>query len=190
VTAFLLGSQLPSVVDVASVGTVGAISNISAIVPGTAASNLGKAEDAAHSDGATGVEILARRADTEGVSSGTNGDYSTVDVDVNGRVRTVAGPNPVTATLANVAGSATSVTLIAANAARRGWVITNDSTQLLYVKFGTTASTTSYTYVIPAATASQIFSLEMPYGLSYQGDITGIMPSANGNARTTELVAA
>lgn len=173
-----------------NITTVTTVSSVSAVTAGTGAGNLGKAEDAAHASSDTGVMALGRRIDAEASSAGTSGDYATLDTDGVGRLRTVAAPNPVTATLVNVPGSASSVTLIAANAARRGWVITNDSTQLLFVKLGTPASTTSYTYVIPAATATQIFSLEQPYGLSYQGDITGIMPSANGNARTTELVAA
>lgn len=174
--------------SVDSTGSLRTFSN--GLTPGTSASNLAKAEDAAHSSGDVGVAALARRIDAEATSAGTSGDYATLDTDALGRLRTVAAPNPVTATLANVAGSASSVTLIAANAARRGWAITNDSTQILYVKLGTTASTSSYYEAIPAATATQIFTLESQPGISYQGDITGIMPSANGNARTTEFVAA
>lgn len=55
-----------------------------AIIPGTGATNLGKEEDAAHSSGDTGVAILAKRTDTAAVSSGTDGDYSTVNVDSSG----------------------------------------------------------------------------------------------------------
>lgn len=50
-----------------------------------------------------------------------------------------------TATLANVADSATSVTVLAANAERIGAVVVNDSTETLYLKYGATASLTSYT---------------------------------------------
>jgi len=56
-------------------------SNIGA---GTGATSLGKAEDSAHSSGDTGVAILAKRTDTAAVSSGTDGDYSTVNVDSSG----------------------------------------------------------------------------------------------------------
>ena len=83
-------------------------------------------------------------------------------------------------TLANVASSASSVTLLSANTARRGATIFNDSTQLLYVKFGTTASTTSFT--IRMATLSYY---EVPFG--YTGRIDGIWSVANGNARVTEV---
>lgn len=52
--------------------------------PGTAAGSLGKAEDAAHSSGDVGVAVLARRKDSPAVSSGADGDYSTVDVSAEG----------------------------------------------------------------------------------------------------------
>lgn len=54
--------------------------------PGTAAGSLGKAEDAAHASGDVGVAVLARRKDSPAVSSGTDGDYSTVDVSAEGAV--------------------------------------------------------------------------------------------------------
>lgn len=58
------------------------------IVPGTAATNLGKAEDGAHTSADTGVAMLAVRRDTAAVGSDTDGDYSTVNVDANGHVWT------------------------------------------------------------------------------------------------------
>jgi len=86
-----------------------------------------------------------------------------------------------TATLANVASSATTVTLMASNTARIGFVIYNDSTAILYVKFGATASATSFTYFVnPGDT------LDIPI-TRYTGVIDGIWSSANGNARVTEI---
>lgn len=85
------------------------------------------------------------------------------------------------ATLANVAGSATSVTLIASNSARKGATIWNDSSAILYVKFGTTASTTSCTVKMVADAY-----FEVPFG--YSGIITWIWASATGSARVTELI--
>lgn len=95
----------------------------------------------------------------------------------------VSEPRPSTPTLAQVASSATSVTLQAANTNRLSWICVNDSTQVLYVKFGTTASATSYTYrLVPGA----ILELEEP---CYDGRIDGIWAAANGNAYVTELTA-
>lgn len=94
-------------------------------------------------------------------------------------------PAPVigTSTLANVSSSATTVTVLAANALRKGAVIVNDSTQILYLKFGATASATSYTYKLGGGE-----TLEIPgANVLYTGIIDGIWASANGNARVTEL---
>lgn len=92
-----------------------------------------------------------------------------------------APPAATGASLSNVASSATSVTLLAANAARRGAVIHNDSTAALYVKFGATASATSFTYLL---TAGAVLEFPLP---TYVGVVDGIWASANGNARCTEL---
>lgn len=85
-----------------------------------------------------------------------------------------------TATSANVASSATNVTLLAANANRLGATIYNDSTQVLYVKLGTTASASSFTLQMAAGTY-----YEVPF--AYTGNIDGIWASANGAARVTEM---
>lgn len=94
-----------------------------------------------------------------------------------------------TGTLANVASSATSVTILAASATdattgrptRKGVTIYNDSTQILYLKLAASAaSATSYTIQMAAGTY-----YECPF--SYTGEIRGIWASANGNARVTEL---
>lgn len=91
-----------------------------------------------------------------------------------------------TAALANVSASATSVTLLAANAARKGATIVNDSTSVLYVKFGSAASPTSYSYPMPGTNAAGIPStLEVPFRVA--DIITGVWVSAIGAARITEF---
>jgi hypothetical protein len=82
------------------------------------------------------------------------------------------------ATLANVASSATNVTLFAAAAANMRTIF-NDSTAVLYVKFGATASTTSYTTQIAAGGY-----YEFPQPL-YTGQVDCLWASANGFARVT-----
>ena len=91
----------------------------------------------------------------------------------------------LTGTSSNVASSASSVTILAANNARKGATITNDSTQVLYLKFGATASTSSYAVVLAGSSAAPFAYYEVPFG--YVGIIDGIWASANGNARVTEL---
>lgn len=91
-----------------------------------------------------------------------------------------------TATLSNVASSASSVTLLAANASRKGATIVNDSASVLYVKFGAAASATSYSYYLPGLNASSVpATLEVPFRCT--DIITGIWVSATGSARVTEF---
>lgn len=86
---------------------------------------------------------------------------------------------PQAATLANVAGSATSVNLFAATGRALGRAIFNDSAAVLYVKFGATASATSYTVQVPAG---GYFEFPQP---PFAGGVDGIWSSATGNARLT-----
>lgn len=53
------------------------------------AAGLGKAEDAAHVSGDTGVLALAVRRDTAAVGSSADGDNSTLNVTATGRLRTI-----------------------------------------------------------------------------------------------------
>jgi hypothetical protein len=56
----------------------------------------GRAEDAAHSTGHEGVFVLAVRRDTAAVGSDTDGDYSSLNVDANGRLHVLPASHPVT----------------------------------------------------------------------------------------------
>jgi hypothetical protein len=60
--------------------------DVTSLVPGTAATSLGKAEDAVHATGDTGVMALAVRKDTAAALAGTDGDYAPLEVDANGRL--------------------------------------------------------------------------------------------------------
>lgn len=87
-----------------------------------------------------------------------------------------------TATTTTVASSATNVTLLSANSNRISCSIQNESSAILYVKFGATATTSSYKVQIAANTHYQL-----PFPC-YTGRIDGIWASANGNARISEEV--
>ena len=84
------------------------------------------------------------------------------------------------AALTNVGSSTSSVTLAAANADRNSIVIVNDSTAVLYIKYGSTAAASSYTYKLGAGDTFEMATV-------YTGIITGIWASVNGNARVTEI---
>lgn len=60
--------------------------DVMSVVPGTGATNLGKAEDAVHASGDTGVMALVVRKDTAAALAGADGDYAPLEVDANGRL--------------------------------------------------------------------------------------------------------
>lgn len=62
--------------------------DVLSVVPGTAATSLGKAEDAVHSTGDTGVYMLAVRDDALAAHSGTDGDYESLHTTKNGALWT------------------------------------------------------------------------------------------------------
>ena len=86
---------------------------------------------------------------------------------------------PATATTASVASSATNVTLWAAAGGTRGRAVFNDSTAVLYLKYGATASTSSFTVQIAS---NGYYEFPQP---TYVGQVDGIWAAANGNARLT-----
>ena len=88
--------------------------------------------------------------------------------------------NAATGTVTSVASNAASVQLLAANTSRLGVSVYNNSTQILYLKCGTTASATDFTVEM----APEEY-WEAPYG--YTGRIDGIWASANGAALVTEF---
>lgn len=74
--------------------------DILSVIAGTGATNLGKAEDAVHGSGDTGVMVLAVRDDDPiGVLSGTAGDYEPLHTD--GRGALWVHPFPTDVDLAN-----------------------------------------------------------------------------------------
>lgn len=88
-----------------------------------------------------------------------------------------------TGTVTSVNDSASSQTLLAANSSRKGFTIFNDSTEILYVKFGATASTTSYAVKMQPGDYYEALA-----GTLYTGIIDGIWANnASGAARITEF---
>lgn len=111
-----------------------------------------------------------------------NANIQVADTDVG-----YSNPVPVsqvatTATVTSVSGSISSVTLLSANSARKMAAFYNESNANLYIKFGTTASNTSYTILLP-----KDGYYELPHSGAYTGRIDGIWSSATGAVRITEL---
>lgn len=85
-----------------------------------------------------------------------------------------------TATPTSVTASITSISLLAANSARKGTTIWNNSTANLYVELGATASISAFTARVGAGGY-----YEIPF--TYTGAISGIWEAANGSALVREL---
>lgn len=146
-------------VDVTTVGT---------ITPGTAATSLGKAEDAGHSSGDVGVFSLGVRNDTMATQTSNDGDYGAIAISKSGRV--LVTPAPADAYVfgnASVAGTGDTSLVAASGSASLKTYITNlsfantgSSNTLITVKDGNAGSTLFYT-IAPAGGGSNI-QLDIP----------------------------
>lgn len=98
------------------------------------------------------------------------------------RVRTV--PEVVSGgSLTSLASSASSAQLLASNTARKGLLLTNTDANPVYIKYGTTASATSFTVKIPGNGGYW----EMPRPV-YTGRIDAIWAAdGSGSLYATEL---
>lgn len=87
-----------------------------------------------------------------------------------------------TATLTNLASAATTASALASNVNRRGVLMFNDDANAVLIKYGATASATSYTVKIPGDSY-----WEMPFPI-YTGAIDAIwLADGSGSLRITEL---
>lgn len=92
-------------------------------------------------------------------------------------------PAPATgATVTRVAASVSAVDLLLANPLRKMAIFWNDSTSTVYIKFGTGASPTSFTWKLDANDG-----FEMPSPV-FTGHLTAGWSSATGALQITELI--
>ncbi len=78
------GNDALKVILQANTGTDIGDVDVTSILPGTGATNLGKIEDAAHASGDVGVMALSVRNDTLAALGGTDGDYAPLQVNATG----------------------------------------------------------------------------------------------------------
>jgi hypothetical protein len=76
--------------------------DVTSIIPGTGATNLGKAEDAAHASGDVGVMPLSVRQDTAAALGQTDGDYQPLITDNSGRLWCVLASTQVLSSIGGI----------------------------------------------------------------------------------------
>jgi len=127
---------------------------------------------------------------TDGTNTGTVKAASTAAVATDTSIVVSLHPSsPVqeqkasTASISRTATSTISANIQASNANRLGLIVFNDSSSYMFLKYGSTASSTSFTYKInPGA------NWEMPKPI-YTGAVDVILDAGSGNAQTTETTA-
>lgn len=153
-----------------------------------------KAEDAAHVDGDPGPVVLTRRVDTASTSSGTSGDYSTLNTDSLGRLWTRRG-DPC-ADYARV-----QVAVIDTSTSGNVEVVALNGSDLIYVcgysvVVGATGTSVQFVYGTGSACATGETNLTGAWPFAANGGITQsnagvpqfVVPA--GNALCVELSAA
>lgn len=91
--------------------------DVTSVIAGTGATNLGKAEDAAHTTGDTGVFALGVRNDTLADVTNATADYSQLSTDLKGRVMTAGAPRALKGTAqVQLSNTTTETTIISATA--------------------------------------------------------------------------
>lgn len=128
-----------------------------------------------------GINWVRARVTTTQAANGMTIDIQPGGLAFSPAVASIAPP-PATSGLTSVTAAVASTTLLAANAARKGGLVFNDSTANLFLGLTAAAvSQTAYTVKIPAG---GLFELPWPV---WTGQLTGTWDAANGAARITEL---
>ena len=85
------------------------------------------------------------------------------------------------ATVTSVSSTITNKVVLAANTNRKAAIFMNNSTAILYLKFGGAATTSNFSVKLAAGGAYEMSQY------SYVGEIDGIWAAANGTVLVTEL---
>ena len=171
------GAQVTASQPVSGTVTIG-----TSVTPGVAATNLGKAEDAVHASGDTGVAILAVRTDAPGTTSSATGDYDVLHTCSSGALHTCFIPTDRTgmSRARIVSAASTNGTLVKSSVGTLwGLRLYNNTSVKKFFKLYNKASaptvgtdTPVETIIIPAdgglvlSVAADEFSLGIGYGIT------------------------
>lgn len=130
--------------------------NVVSEIPGVGATNLGKAEDAAHTTGDTGVMALGVRNDTLATTTNTTADYTQLTTDQAGVLITAGAPRALKGRAAiTITSSTAETTVLAATASTfhdaYGLILTNTSATVTKVTIrDATGAGTATVFEVPA----------------------------------------
>ena len=175
--------------------------DVTSIIPGTGATNLGKAEDAVHTTGDVGVAILGIRDDTLNATSGTEGDYEMFHTTAEGAMWVTQAPSITNgwATFNATSGDGSTALTNTAQQVKAttgtvgGWYIYNPNATATYVNFynstsaGVTVGTTNQQMVIcvPATAGANV---EFGNGITFATAIS-ISATTTGGGNTAPSTA-
>lgn len=197
-----------------TIGNIGTIAT--SVTPGTAAANLGKAEDAVHATGDVGVMALAVQRNTAASGTSADGDYATLNVDSTGHLWTrvglalPAGSNLVGdvglsgrttggLTLHRRLSTGTDSTNVKNAAGQLFWgFVTNTNASARYIKFYNSASTPTLgsgtpvlSFLVPPGSSGLQITAEQ--GLAFSTGIgytlsTGAADADTGTVAASEII--
>lgn len=168
--------------NIATIGT--------SVTPGTAAANLGKAEDAAHTSADTGVAALAVRRDAPAAGSGTTGDYETLNTNASGALWTshidpcsseakITAPFSLTARGVIIAAAASKKNYIC------GIVVVAGAAEIFNLVEGTgTTCQTSTAAIVGSTTAANGLSFAINGGMSVNAGNSTVIAGTGTNVDT------
>lgn len=152
------------------------------VTPGTSAAHLGKAEDAAHTTGDTGVMSLGvRKTSPTDLSAGaSDGDYEPFQVNRDGGLYTVGIAAPTGGwSIATGSIAATKTDIGTANTAGQvvGWYIYNPNATVAYVQFFNAQAS-----AVTLGTTAPVYSLGIPGGAA-----ANLPPGVGGLTHATAI---
>lgn len=113
------------------------------------------------------------------LTNGTN--TASVNADGSLNVANVTSVISTTAAITSITSSTSTQTVLAVNAARKGFIVFNDSTANCFIAFAATASSSAFTLFLNPNMSYQ------NEAIIYTGVISAIWSAANGFLRVTEL---